>query len=335
VKKKERVVSGIRPTGKIHLGNYIGTLRNWVEIQNNNVYDCFYFIADLHSLTTSYNNPISIGDNLIDMYIDLLSVGLNPEKSTIFLQSAISGHYKLFLIYSMITPIGWLERNPTVKDMIRDYDIKDNVNYGLLGYPVLQASDITLYKGNYVPIGKDQLPHLELTREIVRRFNNIYGDFFPEPKEILSNTPYLLGLDGKKMSKSLGNTINISANNNEIWNVVKNAVTDPERVYKTDPGHPEICNIFQYNKIFNFEKTETLKSDCINAKIGCMDCKKELSKVLTDTFKPIREKRIEIENDINHLENIKSLIFDGTEKAKKVAEETINEIFDIFHMRLF
>lgn len=182
----KRVVSGARPTGRLHMGNYFGSLKNWVQIQNSRQYDCYFFVADLHSLTTAYENPKDVGNRLFDMYCEMLAIGLDPEKSILFFQSQIPQHSELFLFFSMITPISWLERNPTVKDMIRDLDLKDNVNFGLIGYPVLQASDIALYKGDFVPIGKDQLPHLEITREIVRRFNYLYGETFPEPKELLT-----------------------------------------------------------------------------------------------------------------------------------------------------
>ena len=333
--EKKRVVSGVRPTGRLHLGNYLGTLKNWVDIQNKAQYDCFYFVADFHSLTTSYNDPETIGDNLLDVFIELLSIGIEPEKSTLFLQSAIKEHCELFLLFSMITPLSWLERNPTVKEMIRDYDIKENVNFGLLGYPVLQAADITLYKGNYVPIGKDQLPHLELTREIVRRFNHIYGYFFPEPEALLTDVPYLPGLDGRKMSKTLGNIISITATDSEIWDSVKNAITDPGRVYRTDKGHPDICNIFKYYEVFSREKVPEIRKNCEEASIGCTDCKKLLAEELSSLIKPIREKRVEIIEKNKKEGFLKDVIFDGIKKAEAVAKETILEIMERFHMRLF
>lgn len=333
--EKKRVVSGIRPTGKLHIGNYLGTLKNWVEIQNKLEFDCFYFVADFHSLTTSYNDPTSVGDNLFNIFIDLLSIGIDPEKSTLFLQSAIKEHSELFLIFSMITPISWLERNPTVKEMIRDYDLKENVNLGLLGYPVLQAADITLYKGNYVPIGKDQLPHLELTREIVRKFNNIYGDTFPEPEALLTNVPYLPGLDGRKMSKSLGNTISITANDSEIRDSVRNAITDPARVYRTDKGHPDVCNVFKYYEVFNNKRASEIRKDCEEALIGCTDCKKLLTEIISNFVKPIRERRIEIVEREKKEGFVKDVVFTGAKRAELVANRTINEILQKFHMKLF
>jgi len=334
MESKSTVVSGARPTGRLHIGNYFGSLKNWVEIQNQNKFSCYFFIADLHSLTTSYEKPSLIGENLFDVFIDFLSVGLDPAKSTLFLQSKIPQHSELYLLYSMITPVSWLERNPTVKDMIRDLDIHENVNLGLLGYPVLQASDITLYKGDFVPIGKDQLPHLEITREIVRRFNTLYGNVFPEPQEMLTDNPYLIGLDGKKMSKSLGNTIHVTANAEEVWGAVKNAITDPGRVYRKDPGHPEICNVYKYYKVFSPETLPSLKADCESGVIGCIDCKKKLSAIITDYLLPFYEKKMQLTSSNDSKNNVKDYLIEGTLKAKKVAEATMQEIMEIFHFEV-
>jgi tryptophanyl-tRNA synthetase len=234
----------------------------------------------------------------------------------------------------MITPVSWLERNPTVKDMIRDLGIHENVNLGLLAYPVLQASDITLYKGNFVPIGKDQLPHLEITREIVRRFNSFYGNVFPEPQELLTDNPYLIGLDGRKMSKSLGNTIPITASSTEIWEIVKNAVTDPGRVYRKDPGHPEICNVFKYYQVFAPNDLAELKTDCENAMIGCMDCKKKLSSTISDYLAPFYEKKMQLTSTEESKKQVRDCLISGSEKAKKIAFSTIQEIKDIFHFEV-
>jgi len=334
VNEKKRVVSGVRPTGRLHLGNYIGTLRNWVDLQNSTQYEYFYFVADLHSLTTSFKDPKAVGDSLLDVFIELMAVGIDPEKSILFLQSAIKEHCELFMLFSMVTPVSWLERNPTVKEMIRDYDIKENVNFGLLGYPILQAADITLYKGDFVPIGKDQLPHLELTREIVRRFNNIYGYFFPEPEALLTDVPYLPGLDGRKMSKTLGNAISITASEDEICDAVKNAVTDPARVYRTDKGHPNVCNVFKYYEVFNRGRVLEIRKSCEEALVGCTDCKKLLAKALSDLVKPIRERKLEIIERDKREGFVKDIIITGTKKAEIVAKGTILEIMDRFHMRL-
>lgn len=331
----KRVVSGARPTGRLHIGNYFGALKNWVQIQNAHQYDCYFFIADLHSLTTAYENPQEVGDRLWNIYTEMLSIGLDPNQSVIFFQSQIPQHAELFLFFSMITPISWLERNPTVKDMIRDYDLKDNVNFGLIGYPVLQASDIALYKGDFVPIGKDQLPHLEITREIVRRFNYLYGETFPEPKELLADIPCLSGLDGKKMSKSLGNTIYLTATEEEIENCVKQAVTDPGRVYRQDKGNPEICNVYKYHFLFEPQKQEELSQACKEATIGCAECKKNLKQVLNQFIAPFREKK----SSFNASSGIKKQMLDqlrlNQEKAQKIALTVIQEVKSKFHFEVF
>ena len=324
-----RVVSGVRPTGRLHLGNYVGTLQNWVKLQNSEKYECYFFVADWHSLTTGYENPTQVGCNLLNVFMDLMAIGLDPEKVVLFLQSSIPGHSELFLIYSMITPMGWLERNPTVKDMIRDYDMKEHVNYGLIGYPVLQAADITLYKGNYVPIGKDQLPHLELTREIVRRFNAFYGEVFPEPQELLTEFPVLKGLDGRRMSKTLGNTIPIICDKEELWQTVKNAVTDPARVYRSDPGHPEICNVFHYYSVFfqNEIRDTDLENNCRKGTIGCMDCKKQLCNSLFSMLQPFYEKKQDL---MQKPVWVKELIMHSSLTAEKISSQTIQEVKNLF-----
>jgi tryptophanyl-tRNA synthetase len=328
-----RVVSGVRPTGRLHLGNYVGTLQNWVNLQNNSDYDCYFFVADWHSLTTGFEHAGQVGCNLMNVFMDLLSIGIQPEKAVLFLQSSVAGHSELFLIYSMITPMGWLERNPTVKEMVRDYELKEHINYGLIGYPVLQAADIALYKGNYVPIGKDQLPHLEMTREIVRKFNHLYGEVFPEPKELLTSNPVLRGLDGRRMSKTLGNTIPIIASKEELWDIVKNAVTDPARVYKTDPGHPDICNVCHYYSVFFQQQACDLEliSSCEKGAIGCMDCKKKLAALLTEMLAPFYEKKQEL---MLRLNDVKSMIYEGNKKAARVAEKTMDEVKSLFGFKV-
>jgi tryptophanyl-tRNA synthetase len=325
----KRVVSGVRPTGRLHLGNYVGTLQNWVKLQNTPEYDCFFFVADWHSLTTGYEHANEIGSKIMNVFMDLLAIGLDPEKATLFLQSSVPGHSELFLIFSMITPMGWLERNPTVKEMVRDYDLKEQVNLGLLGYPVLQAADITLYKGEYVPIGKDQLPHLELSREIVRKFQYLYGNIFPEPKELLTDHPVLKGLDGKRMSKTLGNTIPVISSKDEIWEAVKNAITDPARVYKTDPGHPEICNVYHYyTTFFQKEANEAMLSEeCSKGAIGCMDCKRKLTDLLSKMLDPFYQKKQCL---LNEPARVRDLIREGNEKANLISQQTIDEVKTLF-----
>ncbi|MCK5848344.1 MAG: tryptophan--tRNA ligase [Caldisericia bacterium] len=333
-KRTKRIVSGVRTTGRLHLGNYLGSLKNWVDIQNEKKFECFWFLANYHALTTGFEKPQLAGDFLFPLYADLMAIGLDPDESTIFIQSDIPGHSELFLIFSMITPLGWVERNPTVKDMIRDYDVKSNVTYGLLGYPVLQAADIALYKGDMVPVGKDQLPHLELSREVVRRFNNLYGNFFPEPQSKLTDVPLLNGLDGKKMSKSLNNTIYLTSSEEEIEKAVKSAITDPGRVYRKDPGTPEVCNIFSYYKIFAPEHVEEIRKECETAGIGCSQCKKRMMGILSGIISPFREKKEELINTKAGKDRIYTSIFEGRKKAQEVASNTINEIKDIFHFEV-
>ncbi|MDD4663503.1 MAG: tryptophan--tRNA ligase [Caldisericia bacterium] len=331
----KRVVSGARPTGRLHMGNYFGSLKNWVQIQNSRQYDCYFFIADLHSLTTAYENPKDVGNRLFDMYCEMLAIGLDPEKSILFFQSQIPQHSELFLFFSMITPISWLERNPTVKDMIRDLDLKDNVNFGLIGYPVLQASDIALYKGDFVPIGKDQLPHLEITREIVRRFNYLYGETFPEPKELLTDIPILSGLDGKKMSKSLENTIYLTATEEEIDSCVKKAVTDPGRVYRQDKGHPEICNVYKYHALFSPEKQEELTVACQEATIGCAECKKNLKLTLNQFITPFRDKKDSLITSPETKNRLMEQLRINQQKAQEEALRVITEVKQLFHFEVF
>ncbi|MCE5224102.1 tryptophan--tRNA ligase [bacterium] len=331
----KRVVSGARPTGRLHMGNYFGSLKNWVQIQDSRQYDCYFFIADLHSLTTAYENPQDVGNRLFDMYCEMLAIGLDPDKSILFFQSQIPQHSELFLFFSMITPISWLERNPTVKDMIRDLDLKDNVNFGLIGYPVLQASDIALYKGDFVPIGKDQLPHLEITREIVRRFNYLYGETFPEPKELLTDIPVLAGLDGKKMSKSLENTIYLTATEEEIDTCVKKAVTDPGRVYRQDKGHPEICNVYKYHALFSPERQEELKGACQEATIGCTECKKNLKLTLNQFITPFREKKDSLITSPETKNRLMEQLRISQHKAQDEALRVITEVKQLFHFEVF
>ncbi len=269
---KKKVLSGIQPSGKLHLGNLVGAISNWVKLQDK--YDCHYFIADLHALTTGYADTDKLKANVMDVAIDMLSAGLDPEKSTLFIQSDIPEHSELHLMFSMITPLPWLERIPTYKSQIAELKEKDLGTYGFLGYPVLQAADILIYKADYVPVGQDQLPHLEFTREIARRFNHLYKEIFPIPEDLLTEAAVLPGLDGRKMSKSYGNIIAISDPPEVVARRVGEAVTDPARVKKGDKGHPDICVIYAYHKLFNKEEAKRIKVDCSGAKIGCVECKK-------------------------------------------------------------
>ncbi|MBA4367659.1 MAG: tryptophan--tRNA ligase [Desulfobacterium sp.] len=318
----KRVLSGMRPTGPLHLGNYHGALANWVKIQDQ--YDCFFFIADWHALTSDYEKPDKISGFVKNMILDWLSVGLTPEKSTLFVQSHIKEHAELFLILSMITPVSWLERNPTYKDQIVQLSNKDLSTFGFLGYPVLQAADIIIYKANGVPVGIDQVPHVEITREIARRFNYLYGNVFPEPQAILTETPKILGTDRRKMSKSYDNAIYLSDTPEQISVNVSRMITDPQRARKDDPGDPDVCNVFDFHKLYSDSSTvEEINHQCRTAEIGCVACKKIMAKNLAEALKPIREKRSFYESRPKLVEEI---IQSGDDKARKVAKQTMEEI---------
>ncbi len=321
---KRVVVSGIRPTGGIHLGHIVGPLQNWLKLQDS--YECFFFIADWHAMTSHYESSKELKQYTNEIVASLLSFGLNPQKVTIFQQSKISEHLELFYILSCITPIGWLERCPTYKEQIQNISDKDLGNYAFLGYPVLQAADILLYKGEYVPVGEDQLPHIEMAREIARRFNNLYGDFFPEPQSLLTHYPRLLGFDNKKMSKSYNNTINITDTDSEIKRKVMSMFTDPSRIHRSDKGHPEICNVYTYYKIFAPEDASLTEYECKNALRGCTDCKEMLGNKLLQYLSPYKEK---INYYLNNTENIENVLNDGNEKAKAIASKNINQIKNI------
>jgi tryptophanyl-tRNA synthetase len=314
----------MRPTGKLHLGNLHGALRNWIELQNNGKYDCFYFVADWHAFTSEYSSTEEIKDNIISMVIDWLSVGLDPQKSTLFVQSAIKEHAELFLLLSMITPLAWLERNPTYKEMKAELANKDLSTFGFLGYPVLQAADIIMYKAYGVPVGVDQLPHVELTREIARRFNFLYKEIFPIPEPLLTSVPKLLGIDGRKMSKSYENSIYISDRGKELQQKISSMFTDPQRVKKTDPGNPEICNVFTFHGLYSDAGTvKEIDVSCRKAAIGCTDCKKMLAGRIADAMHPIHER---MDYYMNHPDEIKSVIEEGNEKATKIARLTMEEV---------
>ncbi|MFH1826325.1 MAG: tryptophan--tRNA ligase [bacterium] len=317
---RKRVLSGIQPTGRLHLGNLIGAIENWVKLQDQ--YDCYFFIADLHALTTGYSDVKSLKEDIKEVAIDLLSAGLDPNKCVIFRQSDLPEHSELHLLLSMITPVSWLERVPTYKSKIEELTGKDLGTYGFLGYPVLQAADILMYKADFVPVGRDQLPHIELTREIARRFNGIFKDIFPIPKDLLTAFPVLPGTDGRKMSKSYGNTIAISDSAEVVTKKVLFMVTDPARIKKDDKGHPDVCSVYEYYKVFAKEKAEQVAKECREAKRGCVACKKELAQVLVDYLAPIQAKRKEFSKDDKKLEKILAV---GADKARQVACQTLTE----------
>jgi tryptophanyl-tRNA synthetase len=314
----------MRPTGKLHLGNLHGALGNWIELQESGKYDCFYFVADWHAFTSEYNSTEGIKDNIICMVIDWLSVGLDPKKSTLFVQSAIKEHAELFLLLSMITPLAWLERNPTYKEMKAELANKDLSTFGFLGYPVLQAADIIMYKAYGVPVGVDQLPHIELTREIARRFNFLYKEIFPIPEPLLTSVPKLLGIDGRKMSKSYDNSIYISDCGKELQQKISSMFTDPQRIKKTDPGNPEICNVFTFHGLYSASETvREIDAACRKATVGCTDCKKMLARRIAEAMQPIHER---MDYYVNHLDEINSIVEEGNRKATKIARQTMDEV---------
>jgi tryptophanyl-tRNA synthetase len=317
---KKRILSGIQPTGRLHLGNLIGAVENWVELQEK--HDCYFFIADYHALTTAYADTKGLKEDIGQLAVDLLSAGIDPEKCVLFRQSDVPEHAELHLLLSMITPLPWLERVPTYKGKIEELKEKDLGTYGFLGYPVLQAADILIYKATLVPVGEDQLPHLELTREIARRFNFLYKEVFPEPKDALTEFPVLPGTDGRKMSKSYQNTIAISDPPETIRKKVSLMVTDPARVKREDKGHPDICPVHAYYRVFAKGRKDIVASECREAKRGCVECKKELAQVLVDYLKPIHDKRKELEK---HPDQLEKILIKGAEKAKKVASQTLLE----------
>lgn len=317
---QKRILSGMRPTGRLHIGHYVGALENWIKLQNN--YDCYFLIADYHVLTTDLDTK-DVYNNSIQMLIDWLAAGLDPKKSVMFRQSQIKQHAELFLIFSMFVTSNRLERNPTLKEQVRDLNL-DNVIYGHLGYPVLQTADILLYKGEFVPVGEDQVPHIEISREIARRFNNQYGIVFPEPEPLLTNFPRLSGLDGNaKMSKSLNNTILLSDSPDEIKLKIRRAITDPNKIRKGDPGNPDICLIYSYHKKFNSQEIDEIYQNCKSGALGCVDCKLKCTNKISDFFAPLRDKRNYYENNF---QEVLEILSDGEVKAKFIAEKTMDEV---------
>jgi tryptophanyl-tRNA synthetase len=318
----KRVFSGARPTGKQHIGNYLGAIQNYVNLQEE--YQSIYCIVDIHALTTLEGKEAvsTLQPNIQDMILDWLAAGLDPERSIIFVQSHVPEVMELHTLLSMVTPLSWLMRVPTFKEKVKTQP--QNVNYGLLGYPVLMTADIILYKAEVVPVGEDQEAHLELAREITRRFNNLFGDTFPEPQAKLTRVPLIVGLDGvQKMSKTLDNDIELAASPEETLNRIKTAFTDPARKLRSDPGNPRICNIYSLHGAFNSPKLEEIASQCRAAAIGCVDCKKLLAQEINDTLKPFRERRNELAQKPDY---IKEVIAEGARRAQTIARETIREV---------
>jgi tryptophanyl-tRNA synthetase len=318
----KRIVSGMRPTGRLHLGNYEGALKNWVALQEN--YKCFYFIADWHALTSDYADTSRIKENTMAIVTDWLAAGLDPGKSTIFLQSLIPEHAELHIYFSAVTPLGWLERVPTYKEQRENIADRDLDNYAFLGYPVLQAADICMYKANYVPVGKDQAAHVELTREIVRRFNNFYGPVFPEPEALHTQVLTLVGIDGRKMSKSYNNTIELSDPPDVIREKVRQMITDRTRIKRTDPGHPEFCDVCKMHRLFvPATDADRYDDDCRNAKIGCVDRKKALADALIDYLAPITNRLTYYRE---HQDEVREIILEGSRSAREEAGRIMQDV---------
>jgi tryptophanyl-tRNA synthetase len=320
--KRPRILSGMRPTGRLHLGNLVGALQNWVELQDR--YDSYHFVADWHMLTTDYANTAELQNNIQEMVTDWLAAGLDPAKCVFFQQSRLLEHAELHLLFSMITPLGWLERVPSYKEQLENIKDRDIHTYGFLGYPVLQAADILMYKADFVPVGEDQVPHVELTREIARRFNNAYDEIFPEPRALLTHAPRLPGTDGRKMSKSYGNAIFLSDPPNVVSKKVAGMMTDPARKRRIDPGDPDVCPVFDHHKIFSTKDViDRVNRECRTAEIGCVDCKKLMAEALNRKLAPIQERRWVYEKDPRQVWRI---LEEGTERARQEAEKTMAEV---------
>ena len=317
-----RILSGMQPSGRLHLGNLLGALDNWRVLQKD--HECFFFVADWHALSTNYEDTSRIKEFVQELLIDWLAAGINPDRAIVFVQSRIPDHAILHLLLSMMIPIPWLERNPTYKEKQEQIQDRDLSTFGFLGYPVLQAADILLYKADAVPVGKDQLPHLELTREIARRFNSLYQPVFPEPKELLTEFPKVVGTDGRKMSKSYGNTINLSDPELVVREKLKTMVTDPARVRRRDPGNPDVCPVFEFHHIFSPQPIiDQVNRECRTAEIGCIDCKKFVADAMVQRLSPIWEARATL---LNNPHTIEEVVHQGCERATKVSHQTLEEV---------
>ena len=318
---KKRILSGMRPTGPLHLGHLFGVLDNWVRLQDQ--YESFFMIADWHALMSEYEDPSRLAGYTIECAADWIAAGLDPERSTIFVQSHVRDHLELYMVFSNFVPLGWLERCPTYKEQLRELSSRHLHTYGFLGYPVLQAADILLYKANAVPVGKDQLPHLELTNDIAARFNGLYGNTFSKIEPVLTKTPKLLGIDARKMSKSYGNFIALGDSHETIMSKCARMFTDPERIKLTDRGHPDKCNVCTYYNLFKKDYAPEVHEYCIKAKVGCTECKKGLAGVISDYLADIRKKREKLLKDKGKIYDI---LKQGAKKAGRVASETMAEV---------
>lgn len=316
----------MRPTGRLHLGHLVGVVGNWLKFQKEG--ECFFEIANWHALTdrTDYSN---INKNILEMVIDWLSAGIDPNKSILFVQSKVPEHAEIYTLFSMVTPVSWLKRCPVYKDRTSGKHAIKNPTLGLLGYPTLQATDIAIYKGTHIPVGEDQAPHVELSRKIIRRFNNLFGDIFPEPKTILTKTPRLLGTDGRKMSKSYDNYISPTDNLEILKEKTRKMITDPQKIRKNDPGHPQVCSIYSIHNLYNPNK-EGIVFECKTGTRGCVDCKKELANTLYSNFSEFRERRIFYENKTDY---IKEILYEGSKKAREIARSTLDEMIEAMKLK--
>ena len=329
-KEKQRILTGDRPTGKLHLGHYVGSLQNRVELQEE--YDTFLIIADVQALTTNFEQPEKLGEDVRQVARDYLAAGIDPEKTTIFVQSMVPEIAELTIFFSMLVTVNQLRHNPTIKSEADQYGYKE-MSYGFLGYPVSQAADISFCRANLVPVGEDQIPHIEQTRKIVRKFNNLYGEVFPEPKALISDFPRLMGLDGKsKMSKSLNNAIYLSDSVEEVNKKIMKAKTDPARIHKDDPGHPEVCTVFHYHEAFNTDQSEEIASKCRAGTIGCVACKKRMAKKLNLFLDPMRKRR---KKYLENPELIEQIIQKGTKRARKEAAKTLEKVREVMKIDYF
>lgn len=330
MEQKKTILSGMRPTGRLQLGNLLGALDNWIKLQEE--YRCFFSVVDWHALTTGYEDTADLRDNTYQMVMDWLAAGLDPEKNVIFRQSDVKEHAELHLLFSMFTPLSWLERVPTYKDQIEQLRERNLATYGFLGYPLLQAADILVYRADAVPVGEDQAPHIEMTREIARRFNFLYNKpVFPEPATLLNEVKLLPGIDGRKMSKSYGNTIEMSEHPDEVRKKVSQMITDPGRIRKADPGNPDVCTVFSFHKLFSADDVVTVEEVCRKGEIGCVQCKKQLGERLTGYLGPIYERRQAWETK---RDDIRDILQAGAKKAQAVAAETMDVVREAMNLTL-
>ncbi len=328
--EKKRILTGDRPTGKLHLGHYVGSLKNRVELQEE--YDTFLIIADVQALTTNFDRPEKLSEDVRQVARDYLAAGIDPEKTTIFVQSMVPQIAELTVFYSMLVTVNQLRHNPTIKTEADQYGYKE-MTYGFLGYPVSQAADITFCRAHLVPVGEDQIPHIEQTRKIVRKFNNMYGEVFPEPEALISDFPRLMGIYGEaKMSKSLNNAIYLNDDEEEVRGKIMKAKTDPARIHKDDPGHPEVCTVYHYHEAFNTEESDEIAERCRAGTIGCVACKKRLAKKLNEFLEPMRERR---QKYLDNPELVEDIIKKGTERARKEAAETLEKVREVMKIDYF